>query len=806
MDELILPGTRATEARPPANTKRRTKRSAEALPGDRTFGEMRALVEGALTDQVAPGEGQYVWIRDMADDWAVYELEGQGLVEGTYRVTYTVDDDGAIELSDPAKVEARTTYETTTESVRVIGGRVIEALDAGADGSRQFRVQVIEAGDSANGRRYPLSVLHDACSLYNGVKAFDHHRTIEEMQTSSTVGLCGRYTDPAPNPRGVEATLHVLPTRDDIAAGLDASLAAEADGLPPVIGISHDVQVGGWRPVVDSGRRLTEAVSIARVFSADVVADPAAGGRALRAVAGGIDIDNPEETIPMLTLKQLIELLRSATDAAARAELLQEHAPVVEASGYTADEIGVMADAEPGSALNPEPAAPAAETVDEPELVATAKESVMGSMLIKHAVEAAGLSHVTAEITKQLPARFTESQLAATIEMAKRFTESFEAKGLQPRAAGNVAIGAEDFDKKTEKLYQTFCRNWQEGYTRLSEAYFDITGETPSRGVFDDDLAHQIVRESWGPIGEPLRAAEAVTTGTWAQALGSTMHRRLIDVFRQDDYMKWKRVASSTPISDFREHKAVRIGGFGDLPVVNQGAPYQDLGTPSDEEAVIQLEKRGGTAEFTWEAAVNDDIKSLVLIPENLGRAAGRTLHKQVFVTVFAGNPTIYDSVALFDSGGHANTEALALSAANVSVVRRKMRSQTEFGSSEPIGLTPDLLVVPNELEQTAFELCRSAVAVTTNKDAQIPNYLSGLDYLVIDELTDADDWFAVAGPTKGAGIEVGFLGGRETPDLLMQDDPKVGAVFSADVCTWKIRFVFDVAVLDYRPFQRGTQ
>lgn len=802
MGELFLPGLRATEARRPAASKRR----AEALPGNRTFGEMRALVEGALTEKVAPGDDQWCWIRDMADDWAVYEIEGQGLVEGTYRVIYTVDDDGAIELSEPEQVEARTTYEKATESVRVIGGRVIESLGAGSDGGRQFRVQVIEAGDSSNGRSYPLGVLHDACSLYNGVKAFDHHRTIEELTTSSVVGLCGHYTDPAPNPRGIEATLHVLPTREDIAAGLDATLAAEAAGLPPVIGISHDVMFGAVRPVTRDGRRLTEAISIARVLSADVVADPAAGGRALRAVAGGIDIVNTEETNPM-NLKQLIELLRSA-DASARAELLQEHAAVIEAAGYTADEVTLMVDAEPGSALNPAPAAPApaAETEDETELVAVAKESLHAGMLIKHAVESAGMDDLVEEITKQLPDRFTEADLANTIEMAKRFTEGFEAQGLRPRAAGRVKLGAEDHDKKLERLDKTFEGNWQEGYSRLSEAYFDITGEAPSRGVFDDDLAHRIVRESWGPLGQPLHAAEAVTTSTWAQALGSAMHRRLIAVFRQPDFQQWRKLASSRPVNDFRAHKEVRIGGFGDLPTVNQGAPYEDLGTPVDEEIELTATKKGGTAEFTWESAVNDDIKALVTIPENLARAAGRTLHKAVFVTNFSANPTLYDSVALFDNSSHANTAALALNAGNVATAKQKMRAQPEYGSTEPIGLTPTLLLVPNELEATAFELCRSAVAVTSNKDAQVPNYLSGLDYLVIDEWTDADDWYLAAGPEKGPGIEVGFLHGKEDPELLMQDDPKVGAAFSADVCTWKVRHVYGVAVLDYRPFQRGTQ
>jgi hypothetical protein len=91
-----------------------------------------------------------------------------------------------------------------------------------------------------------------------------------------------------PNFDGLEGELHVLPSRVDIAEAFDASLAAQEKGDAPLIGVSHDVEAE-HRMVREGTRRLREATKIVRVLSVDVVADPSAGGKALRMVAGGTD-------------------------------------------------------------------------------------------------------------------------------------------------------------------------------------------------------------------------------------------------------------------------------------------------------------------------------------------------------------------------------------------------------------------------------------------------------------------------------------------------------------------------------------
>jgi hypothetical protein len=47
--------------------------------------------------------------------------------------------------------------------------------------------------------------------------------------------------------------------------------------------------------------------------------------------------------------------------------------------------------------------------------------------------------------------------------------------------------------------------------------------------------------------------------------------------------------------------------------------------------------------------------------------------------------------------------------------------------------------------------------------------------------------------------IELGFLDGREVPELIAQSTPDTGSVFTNDALAWKVRHVFGGAFLDYR-------
>lgn len=778
---------------------RRGARTVEAT--ERTFGEIREVLERQLTADNGD-DNTYCWVRDLTDTWVVYEVSG-GDDTGLYQATYSIDDAGDVVVGDPAPVEARTSYEKVTEAVDRVAGRVVESLSDDPD-HRIFEVEIINFGESRNGRLYPEAVMREAAPLYEGAKAYDHHRTEQELETSTTVGLVGHYRNVEATGAGIKGELHLLPSAEHTAEILDASLDAQKAGLAPLVGISHDA-VGRWKPVVAAGRRFQEAVQITSVNSADVVADPAAGGRATRMVAGGSTTTNKSEEDTTMTIEELLELLDGASD--------DQRAQLAGHLGLSDEKLNeFIANAQAGD----EVPASGADDKDKELVTAGAAESyardgAIGKMLIRSAVTDRGVDErsveaVVTSVSGLLGERFTEADLTGVMELYAQVTEGVEKAGLKPKV-GHVDVGEEDWDKRKERLYQTLAGNFREGYRSLREAYADITGADLAT-MISPELPFQIVRESYlGGRVEGQRATESINTGSWGEALGDSMTRRLVEEYNLASLLDWRKIVSSTPpITDFRTQRRDRVGGYGVLPTVLEGGTYQPLDSPGDEEATYALSKKGGTEDFTLEAAANDDLQALMRIPKNLGRSAALTLYRFVFFTMLADNPTLtYDSVALFHTS-HANTDtSAALAQDKLSVGRRKMREQARFGvSTDVLGITPKYLLVPPELEETAFLLTGDRAVPSSGNATDLRNIHQGLEPIVIDQWTDANDWMLVADPNLVPTIEIGFFQGRQEPELFVQDDPKVGSNFSADKVTYKIRHIYSGTVLEHRGFYRG--
>ncbi|MCK2214283.1 peptidoglycan-binding protein [Actinomadura sp. ATCC 31491] len=705
-----------------------------------------------------------------------------------------------------AKTTPKTTPKATTKPGAVKGstgkeaavgvqrdrivGRVVEALDDDPGGGRVFRVRIIAHGDSKNMRRYPKAVLEAAAGLYQGAKAYDHHRSDEELATSTIAGLIGHYRNVEAAEDGLYGDLHLLPSATHAAETLDATLAAQEEGLPPLIGVSHDVYAR-YKPVTESGKRLQEAIEITRVNSADLVADPAAGGKAVRMVAAGTAEDDPgtepddneEDDVP--TKEDILSALAEASE--------EELAAVGLSKAGTADA------GEGGS----EGAGDGAGDEGQAAEATQPKGGFIGQLLIKTKVEAAGLpARVAESLTEALPDWITEADVDAQIASLKTMLGVAERAGLAPKAS--LQVTQESLDKKKKALDAFFEGNFSEGYTSFRQAWADFTG---NRVVsWDVDVNRLIMRESAPAYDSSLRAIEALDTTSWAQVLGDSITRRLVAMYRLPGLQSWRQVVSSMPpINDFRTQRIGRVGGYGVLPDVLEGAPYQPLTSPGDEEATYAITKRGGTEELTMEMIANDDIRAIAGIPAKLGRAAAQTLYRFVWDILRTNATCTYDSVALFHAS-HGNLDTSSpLSDSTLLIGRRKMREQVAYGDSvEVLGMLPRLLVVPPELEGQAFKLTRSAVAVTSTEDATTPNIHSGLDYLVVDYFSDANDWFLIADPNSVPTIEVGFYRGRQDPELFSQTDPTQGAVFAADKILYKIRHIYSGTVLDHRGFYSG--
>ncbi|MEV0805737.1 2'-5' RNA ligase family protein [Micromonospora sp. NPDC050200] len=716
-----------------------------------------------------------------------------------------------------AAADSRKETSVTTESTDRVPGRVIEAKGVDPAGGRIFRVRIIQAGESRNKRRYPQPVLAAAARLYEGAKAYDHHRTEEELRSSTITGLVGSYRDVTVEADGLYADLHLLPGATHAAQALDAALQAQEAGLEPLVGISHDVLATWAPPTTEGGTRVEEATAIVRVFSADIVADPAAGGRATRMVAGGIDTTDNQPagrapdgeskeshvTAPLDTAA-VLAALKDASDEQLAAAGLSKAAPPGDTGAGTA----ATGEAGGGTATT----AGATESTQRTLEATTPKTSFLGQLMIRTKVEGAGLPIAVVEsVTATLPDQVTESAVDAQIAAIKGGLAIVERAGLVGAPTlGGATVTKESREKKSAALDAFFDGDYHKGYRSFREAWADVTGYRPQ--AWGEDVNRKILRECFGSgfdsdLAGAARGTESLTSGSWAEVLGDSITRRMIKLYDQPSLQSWRKVVSDVvPVSDFRQQKRTRIGGYGTLPVVAEGASYLPLTSPTDEEALYAVIKRGGTEDLTLETIANDDIGAVRNIPRLLGLAAAITLYRFVWDILATNVVCSYDTVALF-AAGHNNTDNPALlGPGTLSAARAKMRKQAAYGNAANIlSLTPKTLVVPSALEELAFQLCTSAVAITAGSDATVPNMHRGLDYEVLDYVADVNDWFLVADPNMCPTIEVGFYQGRERPELFTQADANTGSMFNADKYTYKIRHTYSGTPLEHRGFYRGA-
>jgi len=257
------------------------------------------------------------------------------------------------------------------------------------------------------------------------------------------------------------------------------------------------------------------------------------------------------------------------------------------------------------------------------------------------------------------------------------------------------------------------------------------------------------------------------------------------------------------PANDFRNRDRVRFGGYGNLPAVSQTGTYQPLTSPTDEHATYAVTKRGGLETLSFEAIKNDDVGFVQRIPKRLAMAALRT-HYELCHDMYRTNAAIYDGNNLFDNANHqSNLGAAPLSKAAFSAARIAIQKMTERDSSKRLGLILRHLMVPVDLQETAFNMFRmvATASTTANFEPDFIEQMAKAAIHVIAHATDTNDWFACVGADQCEQIEMGYLDGREDPEIFVADLPNAGSLFFADKIDYKIRHIYGGAVLDYRGF-----
>lgn len=799
---------------------------------DQSFEERRSKISDALSKLMtahyppSPSDENAVcswYIVATYDDAVVVRINGDDLFR--YPVTFSAD--GECSLGEPEKVEV--VYQALKESRGFILGPLLEEGE-GAEAKRGSRwaVVVIREGLSANRAYYSPGTLRTAAQLYEGAKVFWNHvvggdagsKPMRDPRDIAGFLREARYAEIDGRGGAITAVLHA--TSPDLRTRLVEAYEA---GNPDLYGLSHAVVADYELAPHTDGRAMRKVTAIRSVESVDVVSFPSAGGRVMRLVAGmASPVPTTEEDLNVMNekLKLLKErrpdlfakLVGQFTEAQVDA-LLLEACGALPLPGATPP------------AAPPAPPAPVVPPVAAPAATQTGGLSEAERSLLHEAACDRALAGVTLPTPMVAPTRKALLALVgagSSMDVLREHVMSqvqLAAALTQPPAAGSglgapAESGQDAPHKMLEAVEDYFFGNASPAVVAIFEAE---TKRKPRQGVKsfrrlyeamtgDRTVSGYIAREQ---MQEATRFLESLSVASWAQVFGNVLNRRMLAEYRTEVQFSQARLLCSNygqPLADLtRPQRLIRTGSYADLSTVGEREPYPDLTTPGDEEVTYTPAKRGGLETISREAILADDLNQIRQLPVRIAHAARRTLYKFI-MSLFNTNPTLWDSVALA-AVGHGNLITNALSASELSNAYVKLATQTDMSGNEVLGLIPKILVVHPALRETGFRLTSPSMTMhpVDGRNATEPNYIRqlGLDTLVLDYYTtDTNNWWVIADPQSCPTIEIGFVNGQEEPELFEQNQPNIGAVFSADVMSWKVRHEYGGGIVDYRGFVGG--
>lgn len=325
---------------------------------------------------------------------------------------------------------------------------------------------------------------------------------------------------------------------------------------------------------------------------------------------------------------------------------------------------------------------------------------------------------------------------------------------------------------------------------------------------------------------------EAVTTSDFPNLFGGVLDAMVLARYRTAS-SEWRTYTKTGRCRDFRVRNLEKVQGQTDpLPLVPEKTGYPM--TPSaNAHYTIHVHKRGRQFDISWESLINDYLDAFGDIPERFADAALNTEAFQV-TSLYCGAAA--PAAALFgapivDIDGQAvtNLGVLPLTIANLQTTLGLMAAQTDV-LGNPLGIRGVHLVVPPLLEFTARQALTSAlvqqvdtagaanVAATTIIPLPTSNILPQMGLrlhvdpwipIVMPVAAANRTWFLFADYNQGAAMEMDFLAGHETPEIVMKASNKasVGAGsinplegdFESDNVLYRVRHVLGGSALDPR-------
>ncbi len=305
--------------------------------------------------------------------------------------------------------------------------------------------------------------------------------------------------------------------------------------------------------------------------------------------------------------------------------------------------------------------------------------------------------------------------------------------------------------------------------------------------------------------GLPLEASEsdlvrAMTTSDFPKILANVQNKVIQDSFESAP-VTFRMWTQAVDFKDFKPRTEVRKGSFG-----ANFKKVQELGHTTYKEKgetglTWKIQSYGARFAFSRELLINDDLGMFVDdlrdMVEQVAVFQNRQVYNLLEGTGEFANYVMEDDKPIFDAT-HNNYDATgaAPSVDTLAAARTKMMRQKDFDGRQ-LRIVPKFLIVPPELEVTAYQLLNSTAAPDAQNTGTV-NPVKGLYDPITDmELTDAKAWYLAAVKKT---IKVGYLQGTNRR-------PIVEEVNRSNISGIEYELVFDFGVVaeDFRGLYKNN-
>jgi hypothetical protein len=318
----------------------------------------------------------------------------------------------------------------------------------------------------------------------------------------------------------------------------------------------------------------------------------------------------------------------------------------------------------------------------------------------------------------------------------------------------------------------------------------------------------------------------AETTSDFPILFGTVLDRQLYAKYKLQN-PAWRSYVRTGTQRDFRANNIIGVFGLqGALSKVPELSEYK-AGALTEGRVANQVFKYGKVFPISWEAIINDDLGAFSDVAERLANAALQTEYREatkLFAAASGPSTAVFGTAITAIDGVVVNNKGTtALSATSLFDTTVLMAQQLDVDGN-PIMVDGYTLVVPPQKQRAALEAVSPAALIavglssTSAKERQTSMNVTAslnIDIVVnpflpiIDTTTGTTAWYLFAKLSNGAAIQMNFLTGRESPEIVMKASDKVaiggGSVspmegsFSQDSMLWRVRHILGGNTIDVR-------